>query len=56
MYVLKRLFRKYEANNNIITFENSKKGIIGVIPVFRSLELLKMEYPNEDWIEIEELR
>lgn len=56
MYILKKLFKRYEANHNIITFENSVKGIVGVIPVFRSLELLIKEFPNDDWIEIEEFR
>ena len=56
MYILKKIFKRYEVNQNTIAFENSVKGIVGVIPVFRSLELLKREFPNEDWLEIEELR
>lgn len=56
MYILKKVFKRYVIGKDTITFEYSAKGIIGVIPVFRSLELLNKQFPNEEWIEIEELK
>ena len=51
-YIPLKLFSKFESNEGDIEW-TGKNGIVGVVPVFNSLVMLKRKYPNDNFVEIE---
>lgn len=51
-YILLKVFHSFKSDSGEIRW-TGKLGIVGVIPVFNSLQMLKRMYPNEEYIEIE---
>ena len=51
-YIPLKLFKQFESDEGGIKW-SGKNGIVGIVPVFNSLEILKRKYPNEKYIEIE---
>jgi len=48
VFYIPRIIHKDEIGNTVI-FENIQKNMVGIIPVFSSLESLKKEFPDVEY-------